>query len=224
MGRGGPLDSEEGWFQVVALVGNHHNEGFGRPAVPQVYLPFHQSGLTDLYVVARSGLDDASALRALRETVTAVEPTVALMRLKTLEQATAEANWQTPFSAWAFGILSLIALVLAATGIYGLVAFTVRQRSREMAIRVAVGAVPRELETMILLEASLVLGVGVVGGLVLATLGMRLLSSLLFGVSPLDPLVYAGSGAVMAGLVLLASYLPARDILRMEPMSVLGEE
>jgi predicted permease len=224
LGRGGPPESEESWFQVVALVGNNHNEGYGRPAVPQVYLPFHQSGLDDLTLVTRSSLNEDTALRALRETITAIDPTVPLTELKTLDRALAQANWQIPFSAWAFGLLSMIAMVLAATGIYGLVAFTVRQRSRELAIRVAVGAGRREMEGMVLRESLRSLGLGVLGGLLLASAGMRLLDALLFGVNPLDPLVYAASAAVMTGVVLLASYLPARDILRLDPMAVLGKE
>lgn len=224
LGRGGRPDSDDGWFSVVALVGDNHNEGFGRPAVPQVYLPFHQSGLEDLYVVARTSLGEASALRSLRETVAGVDPAAALARLKTLDQALVEANWQIPFTAWAFGVLSLVALVLAATGVFGLVAFTVRQRSREMAIRTALGAAPGGLMVMVLREASLSLGAGVLGGFAIALVGMRLLASFLFGVSPLDPLAYAGSGAVMAGVVLLASYLPARRTLRTAPMVWLGKE
>jgi len=224
LGRGGPPESEDGWFQVVALVGNNHNEGYGRPAAPQVYLPFHQSGLDNLAVVARSGLDEATALRSLRETITSIDATVPLTELKTLDQALAQANWQIPFSAWAFGLLSMIALALAATGVYGLVAFTVRQRSRELAVRVAVGAGRRGLEGMVLRDSLLSLGLGVLGGLLLASAGMRLLAALLFGVNPLDPMVYAGSAAVMTAVVLLATYLPARDILRLDPMAVLGKE
>ena len=224
LGRGGPPDSEDGWFRVVALVGNNHNEGYGRTAVPQVYLPFHQSGLVDLYVLTRSSLDEETALRDLRETIRAIDPTVPLTELGTLDRAIGEANWQVPFSAWAFGLLSLIALVLAATGVYGLVAFTVTQRAREFAVRVAVGASRSRLSQLVLRESLLLVGGGVLAGLALALAGMRLVASLLFGVTPSDPVVYGASAAVMTGIVLLASFLPTRSILRMEPMGVLGKE
>jgi putative ABC transport system permease protein len=224
LGRGGPPDSEDGWFRVVALVGNNHNEGYGRPAAPQVYLPFHQSGLVDLYVLARSGEDHDTALRALQETIRNIDATVPLTEVGTLDGAMAEANWQVPFSAWAFGLLSAIALVLAATGVYGLVAFTVTQRAREFAVRVAVGASTSELSGMVLRDSLFLVGGGVLAGLALALGGMRLLASLLFGVTPSDPAAYGVSAAVMAGVALLAVYVPTRRILRMEPMGVLGKE
>jgi putative ABC transport system permease protein len=224
LGRGGPPDSEDGWFRVVALVGNNHNEGYGRPAVPQVYLPFHQSGLVDLYVMARSTLEEEAALQDLRETIRVVDPTVPLTALGTLDRAMGEANWQVPFSAWAFGLLSLIALVLAATGVYGLVAFTVTQRAREFAVRVAVGASRSSLSELVLRESLFLVGGGVLAGLAVALGGMRLVASLLFGVTASDPVVYGVSAAVMTVIVLLASFLPTRNILRMEPMEVLGRE
>lgn len=136
----------------------------------------------------------------------------------------AEANWQTPFSAWAFGLLSLVTLTLAATGVYGLVAFTVRQRSRELAVRVALGAGRRELETMVLQESLGFLAAGVAGGVLLAFAGMRVLESLLFGVKPMDPTVVGTSVAIMSAVVLLASYLPARNVVRRQPLAVLGKE
>jgi ABC-type antimicrobial peptide transport system permease subunit len=189
-----------------------------------VYLPFHQSGLVDLYVLARSSLEEETALQDLQETIRAVEATVPLTELVTLDRAVGEANWQVPFSARAFGLLSLVALVLAATGVYGLVAFTVAQRAREFAVRVAVGASRSRLSQLVLRESLLLVGGGVLAGVALALGGMRLLASLLFGVTASDPVVYGVSAAVMTGIVLLASFLPTRRILRLEPMRVLGKE
>ena len=141
-----------------------------------------------------------------------------------MEEAVRQANWQVPFATWAFGLLSIIALVLAATGVYGLVAFTVTQRARDLAIRVAVGAHTGELQRMVLRESLVLAGGGVLTGALLAVVGMHLVESLLFMVGPLDPGVYLASVSVMVMVALLASYLPARSIVRMAPMTVLGRE
>ena len=117
---------------------------------------------------------------------------------------------------------ALIALVCSGCG--GLVAFTVTQRAREFAVRVAVGASRSRLSQLVLRESLLLVLGGVLAGLALALGSMRLLASLLFGVTALDPVVYGVSAAVMTGIVLLASILPTRNILRMEPMEVLGKE
>lgn len=224
LGRGSLAPEDQTWYQVVAVVTDVHNAGYGRPAEPQVYVPYQQSGLDFIHVVARTTLDTPTALRSLRETVRSLDPQVPLREVQTMEQAVRQANWQVPFATWAFGLLSIIALVLAATGVYGLVAFTVTQRARDLAIRVAVGADTGELQRMVLRESLVLAGGGVLTGALLAVVGMRLVESLLFMVGPVDPGVYLTSVSVMVMVALLASYLPARSIVRMAPMTVLGRE
>jgi len=224
LGRGPAPPSQQNWHEVIALVANVHNAGYGRPAEPQVYLPYNQSGLSDLQVLARTTLDAPTALRTLRETVQSVDPHVPLAGLRTMDQAIRQANWQVPFASWAFGLISMIAVVLAATGVYGLVSFTVTQRSRDLSIRVAVGADSGVLQRMVVAESILLAVCGVLAGVVLAVVGMRLVVSLLFLVGPRDPAVYFASAFLMLTTVMLASYLPARRIVRMDPMAVLGRE
>jgi len=224
LGRGSVPPSEQDWHEVVALVADVHNAGFGRAAEPQVYLPYNQSGLSELNVIARTTLETSTALRSLRQTIRSIDPTVPQVNSSTMEQAIRQANWQVPFATWAFGLLSIIALVLAATGVYGLVTFTVTQRSRDLAIRVAVGANSGVLQRMVVRE-SLVLAIsGVLAGVIVAAVGMRLVVSLLFLVGPRDLTVYLLSVAVMTTTVVLASYGPARRIVRLDPMTVLGRE
>ncbi len=224
LGRGSPPTSQQGWYEVIALVADVHNAGYGRAAEPQVILPYTQSGLDNLSLVARTSLDAPTAMRSLRETITAIDSQVPLSQFRTMEQAIHEANWQVPFVARTFGLLSVIALVLAATGVYGLVAFSVTQRSRDLAIRVAVGANAGRLQRMVVKESLVLAGAGILVGVVLAVAGMRLVVSLLFMVGPLDPAVYLISAVVMIVVVLFASYLPARRIVRLEPLTVLGRE
>ena len=150
-----------------------------------------------------------------------MEPDVPITQISTMQDAIAEANWQTRFSAWAFGLLSLIALVLAATGVYGLVAFTVAQRSRELAVRIVVGARTGALEGAVVRQSLAWAGPGVLVGIVLSLGGMRLVASLLYGVTPMDPVIYVASALIMIGAVALASYLPARSIVRIAPARAL---
>lgn len=224
LGRGSAPPSEQNWHEVIALVADVHNAGFGRAAEPQVYLPYNQSGLSELNVIARTTLDESTALRTLRETIRSIDTNVPLINSGTMEQAIRQANWQVPFATWSFGLLSVIALVLAATGVYGLVAFSVTQRSRDLAIRVAVGADSGGLQRMVVRESLALATWGILAGVGLALAGMRLVGGLLFLVGPRDPTAYSISATVMIGAVLLASYLPARSIVRLEPMTVLGQE
>jgi putative ABC transport system permease protein len=224
LGRGSASPAQQDWHEVIAVVADAHNAGYGRPAEPQVFLPYNQSRLDFIHVVARTNLDTPTAMRVMREVVHSVDPQVPLSQFLTMKQAIRQANWQIPFAAWSFGLLSIIALALAATGVYGLVAFTVTQRSRDLAIRVAVGADSRRLQRMVVRENLMLAGGGVLAGIVLAAAGMRLAVSLLYTVGPRDPVAYAVSVAVMAAAVLLASYLPTRRIVRLDPIAVLGQE
>jgi predicted permease len=224
LGRGSAPTSASDGFEVIGVVANVHNASYGRPAEPQVYLPYAQSVLENLFLVARTTLHPPTAMSSLKTTISAIAPGVPLSRFRTMEQAVYEANWQVPFATWTFGLLSLIALVLAATGVYGLVAYTVARRSRDLAIRVAVGADAARLQRMVVRESLALAGAGILTGAMLAMAGVRFLASLLFRVGPMDPAVYMISAAVMVLVVLLASYLPARRILRLEPLTVLGRE
>jgi len=150
-----------------------------------------------------------------------MESDVPISQISTMREAIANANWHTRFSAWAFSLLSLIALVLAATGVYGLVAFTVAHRSRELAVRIVVGADTGTLEGAVVRQSLAWTGPGILAGIVLSLWSMRLVASLLFGVTPVDPGIYFASAVLMIGAVALASYLPARSIVRIAPMRAL---
>jgi putative ABC transport system permease protein len=121
-------------------------------------------------------------------------------------------------------VLSAGALVLAAVGLYGVLSFTVGQRSREIGVRVALGATTRDVLSLVLRQTLWLLLVGLGVGIAIAAIGAGALSALLFGVGPLDPIVYAGTGLVLAAVGLLASYAPARRALRVDPASALRVE
>jgi putative ABC transport system permease protein len=219
--RGGPPSSESGWLEVIGVVRNTHNAGYGRPAEPQIFLPYAQYGAENFFLIARTTFGLPAATRALREQVSAMESDVPISQISTMREAIATANWHTRFSAWAFSLLALIALVLAATGVYGLVAFTVAHRSRELAVRIVVGADTGTLEGAVVRQSLAWTGPGILAGIVLSLWSMRLVASLLFGVTPGDPGIYFASAVLMIGAVALASYLPARSVVRIAPLRAL---
>ena len=153
-----------------------------------------------------------------------IDRNIPLSQFGTLEQEVLRENWQVPTFSWAFGLISVIALILASTGVYGIMAYAVTLRSREFALRVAVGAEPRSLKGRVIRGALLVAGSGIVVGVVLSLVGTRFLQDLLFRVSPTDIGVYGVSIGIMVLVAVMASYMPARKATRLEPMSVLNRE
>ncbi|MCK5652076.1 MAG: ABC transporter permease, partial [Gemmatimonadetes bacterium] len=220
---GGPL-AEALWHEVVGVVGEVHNAGYGRPSEPAIYFPMEQITWSDVFLMARTAGDPRGFLEEIREVVWGIDRNIPLSQFGTLEQEILRENWQVPTFSWAFGLISVIALILASTGVYGIMAYAVSLRSREFALRIAVGAEPRSLKGRVIRGALLVAGSGIVLGVGFSLVGTRFLRDLLFRVSPTDFGVYGISIGIMIVVAVTASYLPARKATRLEPMSVLNRE
>jgi len=128
------------------------------------------------------------------------------------------------FGAWLGGVLGLLAFVLAVSGLYGVVAYAVARRTRELGIRIAIGATPRDTIWLVLRQGVILSLVGVAVGLPLAIAAGTLLQGILFGISPTDPVALAGATLLVVGVAALASYLPARRATRVNPMEALRAE
>jgi putative ABC transport system permease protein len=144
--------------------------------------------------------------------------------VKPMEEVMAAAMAERRFSMMLFGIFAFLALALAGVGIYGVMAYTVAQRTHEIGIRIALGAAASDVLKMIVGQATRLALIGVGAGLMLAFALTRLMSSLLFGVSATDPLTFAAISLVLTGVALLASYIPARRATRVDPMIALRYE
>lgn len=221
------------WIEIVGVVGNERQDGATHPAPETIYWPMRVAAETTgsafvqrsvAYAIRSSRLQDPGFLAEVQKAVWGVNPNLPLARVRTLEQMYNESMAQTSFVLVILGIAASVTLLLGLVGIYGVIAYIVSQRRREVGIRMALGAHSGEVQRMFVSRGLMLTGVGLIVGLVAAAALMRLMSSLLFGVNPFDPITYA---AVVAGLGLVglvATWLPARQATRIDPMLALRSE
>jgi putative ABC transport system permease protein len=217
------LDDEGPWRTIVGVVGDVRHFGLAEDAPPILYLPVPQFPQRTLTIVVRAqkGLPVA---RLIEDTVRALDPAQPVYDARTMEGWVMRSTAQPRFSLLMLSVFAAAAVTLAALGIYGVVAFTVAGRARELGIRVALGADPRGLMRLVIIRGLLLAALGLALGLAGALLSSRYLASLWYGVKPLEPLVYAGAAAVLGGAALLACIVPARRILRLDPTAALRTE
>jgi putative ABC transport system permease protein len=220
VGQGGFGDGAE----VVGIVADVRYRGVERSPGNDVYLPLLQSGRRGGMIFVRTRAPAAQVVPIIRAELRALDPDIPLADVKTMGTRFGDATWRTRTSAWLLGTFSMLALVLATVGIYGVVSQSVAQRARELGVRVALGATRRDILHLVLGRASAFAAAGVVLGIALAIPATRLLTSLLYQVQPGDPLVLATLAATLLAVALLASYLPARRATRVSPLTVLRGE
>jgi putative ABC transport system permease protein len=220
---GRPQDNQP-WVTVVGVVADEKQDGMDRPAEPTLYTPLGQRMQNPLTFVVRSTLEPEAAFAAARAQVAAVDKDLALTQTSTLadvvDAATADARFRTALLAAFAGI----ALFLAALGIYGVLAYFVSQRSRELGIRLALGAKPASLFGMVVGQGMRPVAAGAVLGLAGAAGITTLLESLLFGVTPVDPAAYGVATAVLAAIAIAACAVPALRATRVDPLVALRDE
>jgi len=187
---------------------------------PFVYLPLYQRYIPTIKLLARSGSGRriAGDLRALVKTM---EPKLPILSAMALEDEGGPVVTQLRIAAAISGSLGIVGFLLAAIGIYGVTAYMVARRTREIGIRVALGAGPADIVRMVLGEGMRLVAIGSAIGLVLATGAGRLLVGLLYGVPPIDPITFAASILLFAGVGLAACYVPVRRAVRVDPMGAL---
>jgi putative ABC transport system permease protein len=189
-----------------------------------VYFSYQQFSLPYMAVVVR-GTDDAAAIaRELRTHVRAIDPNLPLDEVQTLEQAASKSAAQPRFRTYVLGGFAAISLLLTATALYGLLSYSVTQRVREIGVRMALGAQPRDVLGLVVREGMTLVAVGSAVGIVAALAAGRVVSSLLFGVTASDPVTYVVVILVLATVAFVASYLPALRAARVNPMSALRSE
>ncbi|HET9158064.1 MAG TPA: FtsX-like permease family protein, partial [Myxococcaceae bacterium] len=220
-----PADYQPEKLTVVGVAGDVPYGRLDRGPSLVVYVPYAQGaeGLLGMYLTLRTAGDPLSVVPAVREEVRRLDPDQPLAAVSTFESGVARAVAAPRLRTLLLGLYAAIALALAAIGIYGVIAVSVVQRTREIGIRLAVGASPRTVLRLFLGRGCVLAALGLVLGSIGAVVASRLARSLLFSVSPTDPLVFGGTALILGGTALLASYVPARRASRVDPMMTLRE-
>jgi putative ABC transport system permease protein len=216
----------ETWRTVIGVVGDVLHEGLDGEAKPEMYVPIEQAPNTESSptIVIRTALDPGAAAVELREAVAAIDRVTPVDRIQTMEQLVSGSVAQPRFRTVILAAFSMLALVMASIGIYGVMNYLVIQRTREFAIRMSMGATRADVLRLVLRGAAALICAGTCVGL-LGSLGLvRVIAGLLFGTSPLDLLTFAAAPALLAAVALAASYLPAWRATRVEPMVALRYE
>ncbi|MFN2432593.1 MAG: ABC transporter permease [Gemmatimonadota bacterium] len=215
---------EEVPVEIVGVVGDVRHSGPATDPYMEIYLPVAQFPYSSMQVVVRSAGDPLALAAAVRTEVRRIDPDQPVAEIRSLDALMADALGGSRLSTFLFAGFAGLGLLLALVGTYGLTAHGVAQRTAEIGLRAALGARPGDLLRMVVGQAGRLAALGILLGLVGALLLTRLMSSLLFGVDPADPLTYVAVCGVLASTVLLASVLPARRAARIDPMRALRQE
>jgi predicted permease len=211
------------WMQVVGVVRDVKHE-LSLEVTPEYYLPHSQDAWGELVLAARTRGEPTALASAIRGEVLKLDNDQPVSRIRTMEQVSAESVMLQRHSVVALGIFASLALLLAAIGLYGVMSYTVTQRTNEIGIRVALGANPRDVMKLVVRQGMALVLVGVAVG-VIASLGLaRLIDTLLVDVRPTDPLTFSISGLLLVVVALLACWIPARRAARVDPMVALRQE
>jgi putative ABC transport system permease protein len=218
------------WMEIVGVVRDVKHEGLQSDPYPMLFVPYEQSRENNINVAHNMGLFvhapyDAAALAApIRDLVRRVDPSVAVYSVQTMDDVRAQAASDREFPTILLGLFGSVALILSALGIYAMVSYSVSQRTREVGVRMALGAGIRDVRWMVVRQAIFPVAAGVGFGLLGALHVTDYLGSLLYNVSTTDPLTYGAVAASLAAVALLSAYLPALRASRVDPMTVLRNE
>lgn len=216
--------SPQPWRTVVGVVKDVKQAGLDAPHTMQIYLPHAQYRTGYLTLVVRTQSDPLSWAGEVREQILKVDPDQAASNIASMDQVISDSVASRRFSAVLLSTLAGLGLLLASIGIYGVLSYGVSQKSREISIRMALGALQKDVLSLIVGQGMKLVLIGVGGGLVAALLLTRLMSGLLFGVSASDPVTYGGMVLFLATIAMLACYVPALSATRVDPMAVLRHE
>lgn len=217
-------DEPEPWFTVVGIVGDVRQRGVASEPGLDVYICDQQVFSPESYIAVRTKVDPMTLVEAVKQAVLKADPEQSVFDIQTMEGRVQSTIWQQRLSGTVLLLFAGLALALAAIGIYGVTSYSVSQRTRELGIRMALGASSGSILKMILSEA---LGLAVIGtclGLIAALALAQLISSLLYGVSATDPFVFSGVALLLGVVALIAGLIPARRAARVDPMVALRYE
>lgn len=220
----GDSSAKAKWTTIIGVVGDTRLYGLDQPARFEVYLPLAQRPSEDMHLEVRSATDPAALTSAIRGAVGSIDPDVPLYGVQTLKQAVADSVSTRRLTLSLLGLFSLLALALAAIGIYGVISYATAQRTHEIGIRMTLGAGPASVVRLVVGQGARLTAIGLAAGLVGGVALARLLGALLYQVGAADPATFAVAAAVLASVALGASWLPARRASRIDPAVALRRE
>jgi putative ABC transport system permease protein len=212
------------WMTVVGVIKDIKNDGLDAEKVPHIYGSIYQLTARAMSVALRTSLSASALEPQIRHELQQVDPTLPVFNVRTMEEVIDNSLARRRFSAELVGVFAALALLLASIGIYGLLAYMVGQRSQEIGIRMAMGAQPSHILKMILTQGVMLAGAGILVGMIFAGFAAPLLSSMLYGVRPVDPAVFLSVPLLLVIVSLLASYIPARRATKVDPIVALRNE
>ncbi len=219
--------STDPWCTIIGVVEDVKNAGVDRPAGTEIYLPYRQtqgSGNRAMYAVLRGKEDPRTLFGAVRQELGQLDPALPLAQVRLIDDVMSAAQSRPRFLTLLLGLFSGVALAIATVGIYGVISYSVARRSKEFGLRMALGAQPVDVLWLVMKQGAglALLGAGV--GLIAAFALTRLMSSLLFGITPTDPVTFASVTLILAGVAMAACYVPARRATKVDPIQTLRYE
>jgi predicted permease len=216
------------WCTIIGVVDDVKNAGLDRPAGTELYLPYRQpqgQGSSDMYVVMRAqGGDPRSLAGEVRQQMSEIDSSLPLADVRLMEDVLSRAQARPRFLTLLLTLFSLVALAIATVGIYGVVSYSVERRTKEFGLRMVLGARGADVLGLVMKQGAAMIAVGVACGLVIAFFITRLMTTLLFGVTPTDLGTFASVTALLFGVALAACFIPARRATRVDPIRTLRYE
>jgi putative ABC transport system permease protein len=223
-----PKGEEAPWSTVVGVVDDAKNAGIDKPAGTELYFSIPQAaafgGVRGSWVALRTNGDPKALASAVRGEIRQLDPSLPIASVRTMDEVIGEARSRPRFLTLLLSLFSAVALSLAAVGLYGVISYAVARRTSEFGIRMALGAGPKDVLSLVLKQGMTLGVIGIAVGLIGSVLLTRQMQSLLFGVSPFDPVAFAGMAAVLLAVMLIACYVPARRATRVNPTVALRYE
>jgi putative ABC transport system permease protein len=218
------FDAKDKPYEVIGEVADTRNWGLAEKPMPEFYLSYQQSAPPFLGLAVRTKDDPRRLIEEIRHAVAAIDPDQPLYNVITMEQALSDSISKERFAMFMLGLFAAMAFILAIGGIYGVMSYSVTQRTHEIGVRVALGAKGPQVVRMILRQGIILIVIGLTIGLASSFALTRVLAGLLYGVNPADPAVFSLAAMLLGLVALFACYVPARRASRVNPMEALRYE
>jgi putative ABC transport system permease protein len=219
IGNGGGKDPA--WREIVGVVDDMHASGLANETPREMYMPSTQWVNSGQTIIVRGAVPVMGLVPAIRRAVLGVDPLLALSNVSTIEQSIDDSQAMSRFTTWLLALLGATGLVLAAVGVYGVIAYAVAQRTHEIGVRIALGATGGTVRWMVVRQGFGLAAAGVGVGVLVSLAAVRTLRTMVFGITAHDPVTFVVVGVLLALVAVIASYVPARRATRIDPLVAL---